>query len=173
LCIRLEGYTFSLPYIKGVSEKLARILKKGDIGVVFSAPNTIKGMVDFAKDLINSNMHKGVYFIPCSYSKVYIGETNGSMNIRLKEHSANIKWNGTKKYALAKHSSRTSHLICLEDAKNISKVDHYGKRKIMEALEIEFHPNNLNGDEGWKLIENWKPLIFLLKNSQASNAALT
>jgi hypothetical protein len=42
----------------------------------------------------------------------------------------------------------------LENAKIIAKVDHYGKIKIMEALEIELHPNNLNRDEGWKLNEN-------------------
>jgi hypothetical protein len=129
-------------------------LKKGNIGVAFSPPNTIKGMVDSAKDPIEPNMHKGVYSIPCSCNKVYIGETGKSMNIRLKKHNTDLKWNRSHKYALAEHSSRTSHLVCLEDAKIIAKVDHYGKRKIMEDLEIKLHPNNLNKDEGWKLNKN-------------------
>jgi hypothetical protein len=61
----------------------------------------------------------------------------------------------------------------LEDAKIIAKVYHYGKRKIMEDLEIELHPNNVNKDEGWKLNENRKPIIHLLKNNQNSNSKPT
>jgi hypothetical protein len=96
LCIRLEGCTFSLPYIKWVSEKLARILNEGDIGVSFSPPYTIKDMVESLP-----NMHKGVYSIPFSYGKVYIHETGRSMKIRLKEHNVDIKWNRTHKSSLA------------------------------------------------------------------------
>jgi hypothetical protein len=65
-------------------------------------------------------MHKGVYSIPCSCGKVYIGETGRSMKIRLKEHNVDIKWNRTHKSSLAEHSLKTSHLVCLENAKIIA-----------------------------------------------------
>ena len=50
-----------LPYIKGISEKLARILKRGDIEVAFSPINTIKEMLDSAKDPVDPLMYNGFY----------------------------------------------------------------------------------------------------------------
>ena len=52
----------------------------------------------------------------------------------------------------------------MEDAKITRKMDHYGKIKVMESLEIELNTNNLNRDKGWKLSESWKPLLHMLKN---------
>ena len=74
----------SLPYIKGTSEKLTRILKKGDINVAFSPINIIKSIIDTTKDHINPKIYIGVYSIPCSYGKVY--KTRRSIKIRLKQH---------------------------------------------------------------------------------------
>ena len=108
-------------------------------------------------------MHKGVYSIPCSCDKFYIDETGRSMKVRFKEHSADLTLNRIQKSALAAHSSKTSHHICLENANTIARVDHYERIKVMESLEIELHPNNLNRDEGLKLNANWKPLLHMLK----------
>ena len=47
---RQEIKRFSLPYIKGLSENIARILRKGDIHVAFSPINTIRTMLDSTKD---------------------------------------------------------------------------------------------------------------------------
>jgi len=46
------------------------ILKKNNIKVAFTPPNTIRSMVDSNKD---PRQHKGVYSIPCLYGKEYIG----------------------------------------------------------------------------------------------------
>ena len=110
--------------------------------------NTIRNIVDFVKDPIDPKMHKGVYSIVSLCSKVYIYETGRSMKIRFKEHSADLRLQRFQKSAFAKHSSKTSHHVCLENAKNFARVDHYGKRKVMESLKIELNPNNLNRDEG-------------------------
>ena len=106
--------------------------------------NTIRRIVDSTKDPIDPIMHKGVYSIPCSCGKVYIGETGRSMKVSFKEHSADIKLNIIKKSTLAMHSFKTNHHIYLENGNIITRVDHYERRKVMEALEIELHPNNLN-----------------------------
>jgi len=47
-------------------------------------------MLDYAKYIIHSKLHKGVYAIPCSYGKVYIGEMGRSMKTRLKENNMEI-----------------------------------------------------------------------------------
>jgi hypothetical protein len=73
-----EGKSIILPYIKGTTDKIAKILKKGNIKVSFSFPNTIKNLLDHAKDTIDPRKQKGVYSIPCSCGKQYIGETGRS-----------------------------------------------------------------------------------------------
>jgi hypothetical protein len=42
-------------------------------------------------------------------------------------------------------------------------MDHYGKIKICEAMEIELNVNNLNKDEGLKLRKTWKLVLQKLK----------
>jgi len=45
---------------------------------------TIRQLFNLVKDPINPNLQKGVYVIPCSCGKKYIGETCRSFNIRIK-----------------------------------------------------------------------------------------
>jgi len=108
-------------------------------------------MLDSAKDLIDLENHKGVYSIPCSCGKVYIGETGRSFGIRLKEHINDITRNRSEKSGLAEHACSSSHYICMEQAKLIHKEDHYLKRRVKEAIEIEKSSNNMNRDDKLKL----------------------
>ena len=126
--------------------------------------NTIRNIVDSAKDPIAPKMYKGVHSIPCSCGKVYIDEMRRSMQVRFKEHSADLRLQRSQKSSLDKHFLKTNHHICLENAKIVSKVDHYGKTKVMDSLKIELNTNNLSRDEGWKLSESWKPLLHTLEN---------
>jgi hypothetical protein len=64
---------------------------------------------------------------------------------------------------LVEHSHNTGHHICVKDTKIIARMDHYGKIKIREAMEIKLNENNLNKDEGLKLIKTWKPILQKLK----------
>ena len=86
----------NLPYIKGTTEKIAKILRKENIKVSFSPPNSLRTMLDHAKDSINPSLHRGVYSIPCTCGKQYIGETGRSFQIILKEHIADIKHNESR-----------------------------------------------------------------------------
>lgn len=80
-----------LPYIKGTTDKIAKILNKHNINAAFTPPNTIRQLFDSVKDSINPNHRKGVYSIPFSCSKEYIGEIGRSFNIRIKEHTADLR----------------------------------------------------------------------------------
>ena len=90
---RQEMNRFYLPYIKGLSQNIARILRKGKIHVAFSPINTIRTMLESIKDQIDPILHKGVYAIPFSCGKVYIGEIGRSMTVRFKEHVFDLKLN--------------------------------------------------------------------------------
>ena len=56
----------------------------------------------------------------------------------------------------------------MEDAKVIALEDHYNKRKIREAIEIEKHIKNFNKDDGLILCKSWKPIIHSLKEKTNS-----
>jgi hypothetical protein len=155
-----------LPYIQGTTDKLARILKKKNIGATFKPLNTIRNSLRSVKDSIDPIEHKGVYMIPCSCGKQYIGETGRSFRIRIQEHAADIKHNRTRPSALAEHSDKTKHHICIEETKILARIDHYHNRKFREAIEIEKQPNNLNRDDGWKISQNWIPTLANMNNSK-------
>lgn len=114
---------------------------------------TIRQLFNSVKDPINHNLQKGVYVIPCSCGKEYIGERGRYFNIRIKEHTADLRRERTSKLALAEHVHYYSHYICMEEIKLVRKEDHYLERKIKEAIKIEKikNENNLNEDDGLKL----------------------
>ena len=95
-----------LPYIKGTTDRLAKTLKRHKIRVFFTPPNTIRNLVDSLKDLIEPKAYKGVYSIPCSCDKLYIGETGRSMETIFKEHSTNLRHNRHKNSPLAPYGTR-------------------------------------------------------------------
>ena len=95
-----------------------------------------------------------MYNIDWSCGKSYIGETGGSLKIRLKEHRADIKNGRSHTSALAEQSSKTKHHVCLEDTKIIAREDHYQKRNIREAIKIMKYPQNLNRDNASQISGN-------------------
>ena len=111
------------------------------------------------KDLIFPKDGKGVYLISCSYGTSYIGETGHSINKIIHEHVVDLKHNRSHSSALAEHAEKTNHHICIEDAKVITRIDHFHHRKLREALEIEKTSANLNRDDGWLVSRCWIPTL--------------
>ena len=135
----------------------------------FTPPNPIRNLVDSLKDLIEPKAYRGIYSIPCSCNKLYIGETSRSMETRFKEHSTDLRHNRYKKFALAEHAFITGHHICLENAKVIAREDNLFKRKIKEKIEINLNENCLNRDDGAKISDSWKPLLQSLQLQENRN----
>lgn len=148
-----------LPYIIGTTDKISHILKKNNIKTTFKPMNTINRCLKLVKDPIERKHHKGVYLVTCSCGKVYIGETGHSILTMIEEHAADIKHNHSKTSALAEHSSKTNHHICIENSYVVAKIEQYHHRKFREVIEIGKHPNNLNCDDCWKISDNWIPTL--------------
>ena len=127
----------SLPYIKGTIDRIAKILRKQDIPVPFTPPNTIGKMVESTKDQVDLRNQKGVYIIPFSCGKVYIGETGRSINIHLKEHVLDITRDRANKSSLTKHSHNSSHHICIENDKLLTKEENHLERWVKEDVEFD------------------------------------
>ena len=62
-----------LLYIQKLSDKLKRILKKHKLNVTFKHSNKIQGFFNSGKDKTSPILGSGVYRIPCSCGRFYIG----------------------------------------------------------------------------------------------------
>ena len=78
-----------LPYVSGVSEKLARIFKKRKISSA-KKPNTkLRALLVHPK--VKTDPKEGVYTIDCTgCEKKYVGETKRKLQVRVKEHPSHL-----------------------------------------------------------------------------------
>jgi hypothetical protein len=158
-----------LPYIRGVTDKIAKVLRRKEIMIAFKPLITIRQRMKSVKDPIDHQQGKGIYKVSCSCGKCYIGETGRSFQIRIKEHATDIRNEHIRTSALAEHSLKTKHQVFLEETKILAKENHYYKRCLREALEIIKHPNNINRDGGLEVSNFWQPLINQLRDPHRSN----
>ncbi len=151
-----------LPYVSGVSEKMARIYKKRGIITAMKPHTTLKSLLVHPKD--KTDPKEGVYTIDCKgCDKKYVGETKRKLKVRVKEHqtetekvSKRVVYTRDQKRqsqsemwgsALTDHSVKENHIIDWESAKIIEKEREDLARGIKEAIYIRKLPN-LNRDEG-------------------------
>ena len=80
--------TATIPYIKGTSEAIARILQPYNIRVAHKPITTLRHLLTNVKDKDEPNNRQGaIYKIECSDCQAsYIGETGRNLNTQLTEH---------------------------------------------------------------------------------------
>jgi hypothetical protein len=127
---------------------------------MFKPYKTLKQLFWFAKDK-SDMLGPGVYRIPCSCGKSYIGKTGRSLQACVKEHISNTTHNWISKSSIVEYSN-SKHLIFFDKTKIVASTPLYSSRLIREALEIKKHPNNFNREDGYKLRWSWKPNIHHL-----------
>ncbi|CAK9820318.1 hypothetical protein ANTPLA_LOCUS10552 [Anthophora plagiata] len=147
-----------LPYIKGTTDRIAKILKQNNIKTIFTPHTKISQILTTPKDPYPRLASSGVYKIPCTCGKVYIGETGRSVTTRLKEHERCTRLDYIQS-AVAEHQLTTGHKICFEKTKVIAKCKSYFPRKYRETLEIMKRPNNINRDTGYHINPIWSTLL--------------
>ena len=132
-----------LPYVRGCSERIARVLKRFDIFTAYKPFNKLSSMFRLPKDPLPDNSICGVvYEIPCAdCDKVYIEQTGNSLVTRLQQHRAARKNLQPQKSALAEHSLNEAHRIDWPHARVLERESNWRKRLFLEA----FHTRRKSG----------------------------
>lgn len=163
-----------VPYIKGTTDKIARILRKHEINTVFKPYSTLNQQFRSAKDPTPKLQHQGVYRIPCSCGMCYIGQTGRAIAVRRQEHISDCKHRRTAQSALAEHVATTGHTINFNETTVVARIPHFRHRLIREAIEIEKHSNNFNREEGLvTLSSTWKKVLKTSANNATNNVPST
>ena len=116
-----------LPCVDGISERIARVMRKDQVPVAMRPVKTLKTLLVHPKDKQEQEITDCVYKISCaSCEKSYIGETGRKIGTRLKEQKTEVESITSKpftrnqrasslseqnKSALTGHASHDNHVI--------------------------------------------------------------
>ena len=135
----------TVPFIKGTSETIARILQPHDIRVAHKPITTLRQLLTNVKDKVEPKNRQGaVYKIKCcDCPATYVGETGRNLNTRLTEHRRATK-NGDNKTNIAEHHLQTDHRIDWDSAECISFSTEYYQRLTLESWFTNLEPTANN-----------------------------
>ena len=85
--------------------------------------------------------------------KLYIGEIKRSIKVRLKEHCSDIMHNKTKSSAVAEHSIKNNHYMCIEQAKVIATKYYYMRDAFKRRWKLKSTLRILIEMVVWLLVE--------------------
>jgi hypothetical protein len=148
-----------LPYIKGITDVISRILKKHHIRPIFKPIIKIKDLLPSPKGRIPAINREGVYRVESECGDVYIGQTGRSMSCRLKEHERNIRLGQPEKSTVTEHAIGLGHQILWNQTKVIKNITAPKPRIFREALEIIKHPSNFNREDAIYIFRTWEILL--------------
>lgn len=161
--------TAFLPYIKGTTDKISRLLRKYKVRTVFRTENKISSLLRSVKDKIHLESH-GVYEIPCgSCDKTYVGKSNRKISARVAEHRVDMT-NKKLTSSLVQHTLEEGHKIDFDNSRVIANIENETVRTFREAIEIYKRKNILNNrDDGIRLPSAWKNILFTSRFNNKNN----
>ena len=149
--VETEGLTtLTLPYLKGPSEAIQRVLEPLNIRTFFRPTRTLRQILCHPKDPVPAHQQAGVvYKIPCSdCSKSYIGQTGRTLAQRVKEHQRAVRTFDVNNSALAEHVISTNHRIDWDNTTVIDRHAFTHPRCTMESWHIHKEEDALNREKG-------------------------
>ena len=132
-----------IPYVRGVSEGLRRIISSRGVQVHFKPRNTLRQQLVSPKDKIQKKEKcNTVYHIKCDNCPAsYIGESKRPLGVRASEHKREPS-------PVAEHAKNTGHTIPPGNAKILDTDPNWMGRGVREAAHIRTKQSNLNRDGG-------------------------
>ena len=110
---QLRGPVVTLPYVRGLSEAVRRVLTPLRLRVSFRPNTTLKQLLVRPKDRTPTEKLAGVvYQVPCaSCPASYVGQTGRCLGKRMKEHRKAVESGDCANSALAEHVWSHHHSV--------------------------------------------------------------
>ena len=120
-----------LPYSKGTTEQLKRVLCKHKFKVAMKPMFTLRSQLMRPKDALGELKQSGVvYSVPCEDCDVkYIGETGRAFRTRQDEHERAVRLKKSGNSALAKHVHDEDHSVEWKKSRILCKENRWAQRK--------------------------------------------
>ena len=135
----------TLPYLQGISEKIARTLDQFNINVAHKPVMTVGSILKKPTEKFSRDLSTGVtYKINCKdCDKVYFSQTSRALRSRTREHKRVI-FTGDRNSLLTQHCIKNNHNFDLDDVKIIERCSQWSKRLFLEAWHSIPNPNAIN-----------------------------
>jgi len=164
-----------VPYLKGLSEAFARILKSHGIATANRPHRTLRNFVVHPKDKVrDEEKTELIYRVPCkNCSSSYVGETGRKFGLRVKEHKKEVdsftagtqnrasrarESSVTHKSAITDHAVEENHVIDWDKAKVVDREAQMNKRGTLDQEDTE--SMCMNRDAGsYQLNHTWDKVI--------------
>jgi len=134
-----------LPYIRGISEKISRVLRSNNLQVAHRPISKMGDLFPRPKD-VKDLIHKTgvVYKIKCSHCDfVYYGQTERSLKTRKAEHRRAI-CNNLPASKVAQHANDTGHDFDFDNMEVVDKEKNWHQRLFLEAWHSSQDSNSGN-----------------------------
>ena len=145
-----QGPVITLPYVRGVSEAVGRILTPVGVRVSFRPHTTLRQLLSRPKDRVPEKELTGVvYQVPCAgCPATYVGQTGRRLDQRLSEHRRAVESGQAATSALAEHAWGAHHPVDWDNVKVLEHQPHLHQRLILESVHIRSQVRPLNRDKG-------------------------
>jgi len=166
-----------VPYVKGLSEAFARILKSHGIATANRPHRTLRNFVVHPKDKVrDEEKTELIYCVLCkNCSSSYVRETGRKFGLSIKELKKEVdsftagtqtrasrarESSVTHKSAITDHAVEENHFIDWGKAKVVDREAQRQTRWVKEALWIRKTPLCMNRDAGsYQLSHTWDQVI--------------
>ena len=140
----------TIPYVKGVSEPISRILRTAGLKVAMKPQQTLRQMLGTPKDKDDLLDKAGVvYQIECKDCEAsYVGQTGRHLRERVKEHTKALEKGNIMNSGVAEHAFEAHHNIDLDNIRVLDVENNQSKRLVREALRIRSLDPAMNRDRG-------------------------
>ena len=149
-----------LPYVKGVSERIGRVLKQQSVQVSYNPQRTINSLFPRPKqqqetDRPSSGVVYKINCSPCDF--VYYGQTERSLKMRVSEHkTAVVMFDHNSKIACHVHDC--NHHMDFDNVEVVGHEPHYHQWLFLEAWMSVKDPNA--GNDHMVIPEVYKCLAY-------------
>jgi len=151
----------ALPYIGNVTTRIAHAIRsRSEIEVCFKPCNKLSTMLSNNKQKPPDQV--GIYRLPCKVCpKIYVGETGRSMQIRIREHLADIRKKKTTSGPYDHILHNPTHSFDPNSATMIENERSTFRRKFLESLYISKSDSyNCNLEKGLDINPIWSALLL-------------